>query len=435
MPNGFIETGSVTETLPVPGAGTESSNQPLNIQERESAPPPPAPTKPPPQKARDRLFSSLDKKAGITAPPNTESQAQAEGQGDSASETEHPNTDTNAEAGAEDQSASETPPASAAKPASKKESPWKLVESYKQRAKTLEAEVADLKSRIAPENDVQDLRSRLEKAESALKDKEDFIRLHRYEQSEEYRDKYQKPYESAWAKAAKKMSEISITDPGTGQERPANLHDMEQLVNAPLGQARKMAEEIFGGFANDAMNMREKIVELYEAQAEAIANEKKSGSEREKQQTETMRREAERFQKAITATWQKVNEEAVANEQYGHYFKPREGDETWNTYFNKGVDLVNKAFATIRPAIDPKNMEETVRLHAAIRNRAIAFGPLRHENEKLKAEVKAWREKYEAISKSTPPAANGVPRGTGQPAHIKARDRLDEALEKIAHPQ
>lgn len=420
----MIETGPVVETFPVGGGGVETTAKPITVNEPAAAPAA-APVEKAPSidrpvgKARERMFSEMEKKARISPPASEEPAKPAPA----------------SEAKPADQPEEEAPPEETpvAPEKGKRESPWKLVDQYKEKAKSLEKEIADLRSKIAPEKDFQVLQEKVTKLESDLAERENFIRMHRYERSQEFQDKYQKPYEQAWQRAAKKMAEISVVDQGTGQERPATVNDMELIVNAPLGRARKMATELFGDFANDAMVLREKIIEMHEAQAEAIKTAQAEGAAREKTEAENATRmQAERVKK-LNEAWAQANKEVIEHEKFGQYFKPREGDEEWNKRLAKGTELVDKAFASIRPFIaDPAALPEVVKLHAVLRHRAIAFGPLRHENEILKADRDAWKAKYESIAKSTPPAGQGAPRQDKPAVPAKARDRLFAEMDKIA---
>lgn len=382
------------------------------------------------------MFGALEKAAGVETPtpppaassPKADEHREVTSQSEQAAAT--PTDETQPAGDGEKPAETEAPPPGTK---GKQASPWKLVETYKAKAKTLEAEVADLKSRIAPETDFKALQERLNKAESDLAEKEEFVRLHNYQQSEEYRDKYQKPYEAAWQKAAKTLSEISITDPGTGTERVATVNDMELLVNAPLGQARKLATEVFGDFANDAMAMREKILGLYEAQQEAIQTAKKTGAEREKTQSLERQQSMAKLAKEVSDLWSKANQEVLADEKYGSFFKPREGDDEWNGWLAKATAYVDKAFATLRPTL-PEGMDkaEVIKMHAKIRQGAIAFGPLRRENARLQKQLNEWKSKYEAIAKSSPPAGQGAQRGAKPAEPARAKDRLFGELDKIA---
>jgi hypothetical protein len=420
----FFETGPVVETMPSSGTPPPPPSGAVDISETPATPPakakPAAPAERPTGKARDRIFAKLEGKQAIEAPKAKEEAT-----------TETPEAATPDQPPTETKEGEETPAATPEK--GKRESPWKVVEKYKERTRTLEKELAEAKASIAPESDIKAMKTRLEQAEKALTEKEEFIRLHSYQASDEYRTKFQQPWEQAWQKTAKQMSEISVVDPQTGAERQATVQDIERLVNSPLGVARKMADEMFGSFANDAMNMRGKIVELYEAQQEAITKAKTDGESWQRTQSEAQTKQMEALRQEVVQTWKKANEEALADARYSQYFKPKEGDTEWNQRLTKGTELVDKAFATMRPDFSTgEPRAEVIKRHAAIRQRAIAFGPLRHAYEKVVAEAKTWREKYEAIAKSSPPTGQGAAKTKGNGDPVRARDRLFAELDKHA---
>lgn len=380
--------------------------------------PTPKPEKVPKEKPAE---TPLDEKTKTDAPKETDTSPNDETKDTPPGETKTEET--------------EQPAATEKADKGKKESPWKVVEKWKQRAGALEKELAEVKASIKPENDVKAMQTEMEQLKASLKEKEDYLRLHHYQQSDDYKNSFEKPWEQAWQKTAKQMAEITVTDPTTGQERQATVLDIERLVNSPLGAARKMADEMFGPFANDAMAMRGKIVELFEAREEAIANAKANGEKWQKEQSENATKQTAALRQEIAQTWQKSNEQYLADEKVGHYFKPHEGDQEWNQRLSKGTELVDKAFSTLKPDFsggEPR--AEVIKRHAAIRHRAIAFGPLRHAYEQAAAERDAWKAKYEAIAKSAPTASTTTAPSkdqTGEPTDYRAQ--LRAALVKAAH--
>lgn len=437
MADSVIETGAVTEVLPSSGgdAPPQLDGGRLNIPEpaepRVAAPK--TGGKAPPKRitARERMFSSLDKTAGVeTSSPSPPSAKAEETKGDTPAGDQTSSPETKPPAG---ESAPEGTP-EAGKPS--KVSPWRLVETYKEKTKQLEAEVVDLKGRIKPETDYRVVQERAEKAEKALEEAQNILRLTKYEASSEYQEKHEKPWQGLWQKIAKNMAEIGVTDPTNGQQRPATVHDFELLVNAPLGRARQMAEELFGNFANDAMNLRGKVLDLWEAREQAVEEAKKNGAEHERQTKEQFEKQSTALRQEIHDSWQKSNKEVVEHEKYGHYFRPREGDQEWNQRLTKGTELVDRAFATLKPDFSgQESRAEVIKRHAVIRHRAIAFGPLRWENEQLRKERDSWKAKYEAISRSTPPAGQGAQRNSeAAGAPRSAREAMFGRLEELSKP-
>lgn len=316
----------------------------------------------------------------------------------------------------------------------KKVSPWKIVEQYKERTKSLEKELAEVKASIKPENDVRSMQTELEQLRTSLKEKEDYLRLHHYQQSDEFRTKFEQPWEQTWLKTAKQMQEITVTDPTTGAERQATVHDIERLVNSPLGAARKMADEMFGPFANDAMAMRGKIVELFEAREEAIAKAKTEGANWQKTQSENATKQTAALRQEIAQTWQKSNETYLADEKVGHYFKPHEGDQEWNDALQRGFKLVDEAFAgnIMDPKLEAEQRASMVRKHAAVRYRAAAFGGMRKLLSRMEAKVAALEEELGKYRGTTPKAGEVTKPSSGTVGVKSGFSGLEERLRQKA---
>lgn len=327
--------------------------------------------------------------------------------------------------------------APAAKP-SKKLSPWRLVDQYKERVKALETELAASKT-ASPKPGEPDkaFTERLTAAEKRAAELEDEIRFVNYQKSGEFQEQYQRPYEAAWSRAVKDLNEISVTD-AAGNARAATAEDMLTLVNLPLGKAREVADSMFGAFANDAMAHRKAIKELFDKQQEALSGARAKAAEWEKTRAAEAEKARTDIDRQVGETWTKANADAVTDAKYGKYFVPRESDPEWNQRLAKGFELVDKAFADANPRdprLSPEQRRSVIERHAAIRNRAAAFGPLRFENERLTARV-GELEKELAEYKKTEPAQGGG--GSKPPAQNGATDPMDrfrEALRKRAQPR
>lgn len=322
----------------------------------------------------------------------------------------------------------ETPPVDPAKPSEvstavdvgkdgKKPNPWKLVEEYKGKASKAESELTELRKNITPENDRKALEERATKAEARAKQLEEHMTFVDYSQTEEFKSKYVEPYDKAWKVAMAELKDIKVSD-GQGGDREVHPQDLLTIVNAPLAKARQMADEFFGSFANDVMAHRNEIRGLYDKQAAALEEAKKSGVTKKQQETEAQTKAMGDLTKTITTTWQQENEAVLKDGKYGALFKPREGDERWNQSLTKGYELVDKAFSQ-NPA-DPKLTAEeraaVIRRHAAVRNRAAAWGALRGEVESLTAANKALVEELAQYKETEPPNGAGRTPNGGTPA-------------------
>lgn len=324
-----------------------------------------------------------------------------------------------------------TPPAEKGK----KPSPWKLMEQFKERAARAEQELLDVRKQLVPEQERKVLTDRLSTIESRNKELEDEIRHVNYSKSAEFQKEYQKPYEEAWKRAVSELKEIPFTDPQTQQARAATPDDLLQLVNLPLAQARELANTYFGDFADDVMAHRKEIKSLFDKQSSALEEAKKTGGEREQQRMAEFTKAQTELKNQIKSLWDTVNAKALEDPKYGHYFKPKEGDDEWNSRLQKGFALVDRAFTeqSHNPKLTAEERAAIIKRHAAVRNRAAGWSALRHYATKLEKELADLKKELDGYKGTTPPTGGSIP---GAPATNggSARDRMYSSLQKIAKP-
>jgi hypothetical protein len=390
----------------------------------------PTPVTPPKKgSGMDRMYKDLEK-VGVKEPPATPAAEKPGETKPAEAATERPGSETETPAG-------ETPAAAAAATDDKgktgKVSPWKLVDQFKARAATLEKELADVKAAITPESDRRLLSERATKAEQRATELENQMRLIRYESSQEFQEKYEEPCKKGWAYCLKEMEGVPVIDETTGQERPMTAKDMLDLTQLDIADARKLAEEKFGPFANDALAQRKELKKLLETRADAIHKAKEDGALREQQQKEQTDRQAGEQAKFIKTTWDRVVAEALADPKAGVFLKPREGDTEWNTRLENGYKLVDEAFtgSVADPKLSPEQRAAMIRKHAAVRNRAAGWGALRYENGTIKAKLEAAEKELAKYKSSTPPAGGSA--ATAQTSELKGMDRIAAELAKRAH--
>jgi hypothetical protein len=284
-----------------------------------------------------------------------------------------------------------------------KTSPWKLVESYKKTNAQLQQEIAELRTSIKPGELPKEHQDKFAAIEARNKELEDEIRHVNYSKSKEFAEQYQKPYEEAWVNAISDLKELVITN-DDGTSRAATAQDLIALSNMPLGQARATAKAWFGDSADDVMAHRRTIRELSDKQTKALEDSKTHGSERDQQRTAEMQAKHKARSEESAKVWAAVNAEAV--EKY-EYLRPVEGETERNEKLDKATAFVD---ATLKQNINSaKTVEERdkiIKAHAALRNRAIGFSTLKHENQSLKAKV-AELEKAIAEFQASEPTGGG----------------------------
>jgi len=315
-----------------------------------------------------------------------------------------------------------------------KVSPWKLVDEHKAARLKAETELAELRKTLPDPIKFKEVEERAKTLEKQYQEAQEQLRFDNYAKSDEFKEKYQKPYEESWKRWMGELGELTVQDDASGQERPLSPSDILDLVNMPLQKAREKAEATFGSFANDVMSARKEIRGLFESQNKALADAKASGAERETKMQQASRERQESLSKEITTTWAKANEMAVADEKFGKFFKPVEGDTEGNTRLTKGFEIADRAFSVspLDPRLTPEQREQVVQLHSAVRNRAAAFGRLSYQNEKFSAEIAALKAELGKFKSAQPGAGEGQ-RERQDASHSTAKDSVFSALRNLAH--
>lgn len=323
-----------------------------------------------------------------------------------------------------------TPPATEGKPA--KANPWKLYEAEKTARANAEKQIQELKSQLVPETERKAYEEKLSKLEARSKELEDEIRFVDYRKSKEFQEKYQQPYEEAIKRAMTELSEITITD-SAGVQRPTDVKDLLQLVAMPIEQARNVADEVFGKFADDVMAFRKEVKQHLANQNAALEDAKKNGGERDKLRQEQIQRATIQLKESVSKLWKEVNDAALNDEKFGQYFKPREGDEDWNRRLAKGFERTEKALAesAFNPNLTPEERKAILERHAAMKYRAASWGAVRNQLEKALAKNAELQKKLEQFQKSVPTPGGSEKPSTTPVQTGSAKQRFMAGLDKL----
>lgn len=296
------------------------------------------------------------------------------------------------------------------KPQEPPKEPKALREAYnslKTRLDASEKELTQLKAdreKPAPEDtERKALSERLTFYEQRMKQLEDELKFAAYERSDEYQEKYDKPYVQAYQSAREKVGRLKITT-ADGEQVQAKPEDFDRLMRIQDDDAAaEAAVEMFGaGKAPVVMYHRERVLELLQARFHASNEYRKNGEERFKQEAE----QNQAWQKQVSTLWEAENKQAM--EKY-EWFRPKDGDDDGNKLLNEGYQLTDLAFSD---KLSSYPIETQVRIHAALRNRAAAFGRVVHWNKQLNQKV-ADLEKELAEFRDTEPKG-GEPETPGR---------------------
>jgi len=408
--------------------GTASASIPSTVVPATDAGPGHSPPKP--GSARERLSQAMRKKAGIAEPEPEPQVDQAVADG------AKPAGDTEDSTPGADEQTPETPatPPKAATPVGQKPkvNPWKLVDQWKAKTAELEKKVAEASS--LPEQAKKQYLTQIEQLQKRNETLENEMRFVNYAESEEFKSKYDAPYKKAWEAALSEMAELTVTDPQTQAVRQVTAQDLMDLCNLPLVKAREYANELYGDFADDMMAHRKETRSLFQTREQALKEAKEQGAERDKQRREMFQKQSQELSDFIKTTWEKANAEMIGHEKYGKFFSPIEGDQDGNQRLAKGFELVDRAYSenSNNPNLTPEQRKSIVERHAAVRNRAAAFGRLVAMNDAKEAKIAELTKELEQFKGSTPPSGGSAP-PSGQPTTPgNPMDRVFDALRKRA---
>lgn len=403
---GSVPAPRATTTTPPPAPAAPAK------QEAASPVPPPVEAKPDirqpfESKSKKEFFSRLKEKAGVKeeatpepAKKEVDAPMPVENKGKPAEEAEVETEETEEAT----ETATEASKTAATDPKAKvKVNPWKLVDEWKGKAATLESQLMETKKLIPDEVGRKTEVERLTKAETRAKELEDEIRYVNYEKSEEFLEKYDKPYAHAFKTAMSELGDLTINDAsGTRKAEPG---DMLELVNAKsLGAAKELAIERFGDLADEAMAYRKDIKKLWDDRVHALDNARKVAADREQQMREQGISAHKELTKFVTENWEKAVEAVKTMPDEAEFFQMIEGDEERNTILEKGYKFADEALAVspMDPRLKPEDRATIIKKVAAARNRISAYPVLKHLLKQERAEKHELMEKLKQYEASTP---------------------------------
>ncbi len=274
------------------------------------------------------------------------------------------------------------------------------------RARILELEKAppkQLEDNSAMAQELANTKKRLESYEQDL-------RMTRYERSQEYKDKFEKPYKDAVSRAYREVKELLVYEPNTDdpenpKERIATPADFDEIYNLPLGPATRLAKSKFGDAAAIVMQHRQQIRGLAEQSYNAVEEYKAKGSEYEKQQQAQSAQHSQGMMRMFTQASEAYVKKAP------ELFLPREGDAEGNEILNK-----SKAFAdAVFGGNDGLTPQQVAMKDARAHSWLTAYPRLARDVKKLRGELTEATKTIESLRGSGP----GKPKATSGPAEKK----------------
>jgi len=360
----------------------ETPKAPAPKKEGKESPPPK-----PPSKAADRTASTQSREGtdGTGTTKETPDVALADSESpESASDSGHPQS-----------------PSAEAKPVKAAEL-RAAYENLKREHAKLKEEAS--KAKPAEDPDKPKLVAELEQTRKRAAELEAEIRYTNYERSQEYQEKYEKPFVESYQNGRRKAMALKVTTP-EGTTRDGASADFDAIMAvADDSKAGQLASEMFGSLAPLILYHREKVIEANRSRQNAIEEFRKTGSEREKQRAAdltALRTKQQQAQQKLNEEFARLNEESKT--KFPEFFQAEEGDDKGKELLEKGFDRSKRAFSGDR-TIPP---EELVALHSAIHNKAAAFDYLVHKNRAFKAKIASLEKELSEFKNSEPGADGG----------------------------
>jgi hypothetical protein len=308
----------------------------------------------------------------------------------------------------------------------------------------LRSRVAELEKGTAAPKEVQD---RLAAAEKRAAELEQHIRYVDYAKSQEYQDKFWKPYVKAWSDATRELKGLTMQVQGEdGRPTVREVTDADLQYFASLDPAARRTEinRLFPEDKEEVKRHINEISRLFDASQTALAEARKQAETQSKTATETQRQAAA----ARAQTWKSTNEGLAT--KYPAWFAPTEGDAEGNALLDRGraladlvfspgdlkrehLDLLPKAFAETIRAGKPFTQEQLVRMHAIIRNKAANHDRLARKLTLAQTRVAELEESLKQYEASGPDGGRPARGGKGKTDFLgEANAELDAIDRKYA---
>lgn len=296
--------------------------------------------------------------------------------------------------------------------------------------KSINAKFKELEAKVPKtEAQAQQKAQEFERLQKRIDEYEEKIRFMDYTKSQEYTDKYLEPYNKAFIRAYRELSELEI-NVDSGQRdaegnpvittRAATKEDFNKLIQMPLGQAAKMAHNLFKESAHIVMGHYNRVRELSDAALQAVEDYKARGGEIEKQ---NKARQME-MQSTAKKLWDENNSAMSKDERYKDLWG-RSEDQKENEELDKGFKLADQLFGES----EDWPLEDRVKLHVAVRHRLAGFYKLRHSLSKKDAEIAALNETIQKMKGSGPGPTGGASSTPASPGHAKSwEEELDSRI-------
>lgn len=296
----------------------------------------------------------------------------------------------------------------------------------KARVAELEKELAEVKTKPIEDAERKTFVEQVATLTKQLEEHAQLVRFAAYEQSDEYKSKFEQPFVEAWQEGVQLVAGLNVVD-GEGNARKGTPDDFQAVMREPdNARATEIANDMFGTSAWHVLAQRRDLQKLNAARTKALSEFNATREERAKAEAEAFTKaksDQQARQIAQVAAFKTANSTTV--EKYPQWFGPEEGDDAGNKILEKGFKDADLAFEG-GPGLSD---EQRVLLHSAIRNRAAGFGRLVHRLKARDAKITELEGVVAGLRGSTP-GAGQVGKVGGEPRVLTADEEFEIAAGK-----
>lgn len=306
----------------------------------------------------------------------------------------------------------------------------KEVSEWKSKYESLQKEVSTPKEN--PKE--KELSEKLSDREKRLQQLDEELRYTAYERSQEFKEKYEVPFQKAYSEGVEltesfQYKEPDKTDATTGETIPGatragTKEDWYRFMMMDNAEANKFAHDHFGYDAAQMIQQRRDVIKLTQSKAAALEEFRSKGAERDKARREAFEKQAGEFRELFKRT----SQTALEDPKNSRWFKAEEGDLKGKEILEKGFEITDRGFS------DTSKMtpQERAELHSAIRNRSGAFSYLKYLVQKQDgkiAELEKQLKEFEASEPGQPAKGN---RQVSETEPANGFDAFERAAKKAA---
>jgi hypothetical protein len=294
-----------------------------------------------------------------------------------------------------------------------------------EKAKALEAKIADYEKRGADTSKLTERLAAIEKERDEFKAQ---VWEVKFERSDEFQTKYEKPFQAAAnsAKALVEGLEVQETDgEGNTTTRKATWQDFSSLYAMPLGKSIAAITKLFGPAASIVSHELLSLQKLDKARGDALTEASTQREQRMKaEEAKSAQERATRAEKeqGLVKLWTDKNKEIA--EKNPEYFLPDPKDKEAAAILQKSYELLDQRYGN-----KDLPVEKQVEMDAQIRNRAAAHPLMVYRLNKASERI---AELEAQIAEMTESEAGEPPRRPGGHTQSAAKEtNFDDELKKL----